>query len=483
MERARKKKLRNLRILATNIFMGLSIVSLAGVITLLAMGFRLSKDGGLEQSGLVQIKSNPNGATVEINGVTQFYRTEMNKMLSDGSHEIVVTKSGYDTWSTTVDIERGLLTRIDWVRLFPLKRTIEDVRAFKPLRLVSASPDKYYLALLPEESTQLQLIDVHLDDVKYTNLDLALVLGITPPGPSAVIAPTGQLSVTQWSANHNKFLLKWAHDSIAEWILIDIATPANSINLTKAFAMNFANLQIADAAATKIWATENRNLRLIHTDSTTISNVLIPHVEEFVADTTTISFIGIDAESRHVIGIYKEGEKGTTTIQEITDDVSAYRIAIGSNWKDEWVAYSLDNRLFVRIGNHPSYQGGTKLRTIIENDLEFTPTLLTPSPTGRFLIASTAEQVTSIDIEIEKRFDYDFPGSTINWLDDFLLWTDQDDKLSIIDFNGENRRELADITSGFDLALTTNNRWIYFIVSQEDEATKTTSFTLKRERL
>ena len=121
MDKKKSKKIRNARIIATNIFMTISVIAIVFVLTLIAMGFTFNESGNLEQSGgLVQISSHPSGATVEIDKVTQFSHTEINKMLKAGAHEIKISKPGYDTWETNLEIDAGLLNRIEWVRLFPL---------------------------------------------------------------------------------------------------------------------------------------------------------------------------------------------------------------------------------------------------------------------------------------------------------------------------------------------------------------------------
>jgi len=482
MERARQKKLHSIRIIITNILMGVSVFAIVSILILLAMGFTLTKDGGLERSGLLQVRSRPSGATVQINGQAQFSRTEMSKMLSEGNHDIVVTKTGYSTWTSSINIEAGLLTRIDWVRLFPLQRTVEDVHEYKSLKLVSTSLDKHYLALLPENSTTLQLINISSDDIKYSNIDLMSFLLTNGPfiETTADWSPSG-LKITQWSENHSKFLLKWNYSQDAtHWYLVDVAKPENSINLTAKFAANFTDLQIADPAATKIWVTDSKNLRMIHTDTLTISGILLNNVEKFSSHANTIGFIGANSKGGRIVGIYQEDAKGSTTIHEIPDKISAAHIALSANWLDNWVAYTLDNRLFVRAGNYPVYGSNVRLTTIAENDLDFTPVRLSASPTGRFAVASSEDQLTIIDAELKNRADFAFPGPKLNWLDSHILWTDQDDQLTIVDFNGENRRNLTAIASGFDLALTTNNRWLYFLVPQPNEKP---GFILQRERL
>ena len=58
MDRKRKKKLENARVIMTNIFMGISVIGIVFVLMLIAMGYNFNEKGGIEQSGLIQISSN-----------------------------------------------------------------------------------------------------------------------------------------------------------------------------------------------------------------------------------------------------------------------------------------------------------------------------------------------------------------------------------------------------------------------------------------
>lgn len=493
MEASEKKKRNNTRIIATNIFMGTAIVAIAGVFTLLAMGYSLTKDGGIEQSGLLQVKSEPSGATVTIDGNTQFSRTEMSKMLSGGIHNVLITKSGYDTWVSDAKIENGLLTRIDWIRLFPLEKTIETVKSYDSLRLVSSSPDSQYIFLLGQESAIGELIDIRSDETKTKNINLSTILGL----PTGTVFPTGTLEITEWSNNNTKFILKWTRDEQVDWLLIDTQKFENSINLTKAFLVNFDDLRLSDDDAVKIWALESNNLRLIHTDDATISGALVAGVQKFANNEDVVAYVALDANQKRTVGIYKEGEKGSTTIKKIADDISIINIALGSHWRGDWVAFNLDEQLSVLSGKYPSFQSNIKLPSIFEKTLDYVPSAITVNPTGRIVIASSGSQIAAADIEIGDIYTYEFPTNKVNWLDNFLLWSDHENALTVIDFNGINQRKLSDIASGFDIALTSNNRWLYFfntkiteIAGTTDEATGATSestskttYLLQRERL
>ena len=103
MDRQKTKRIRSARVIATNIFMGIAVVAIVAVLMLIAMGFSFNEKGNLEQSGLLQIASQPGRATVEIDGSQLLSPTEVNKMVSSGEHDIKVSKSGFDTWSKHIN--------------------------------------------------------------------------------------------------------------------------------------------------------------------------------------------------------------------------------------------------------------------------------------------------------------------------------------------------------------------------------------------
>ena len=64
MDRQKRKKMRNLRVMFTNIFMALSVLALVAILMLIAMGYSFNIKTGIQQSGLVEIVSRPGAATV-----------------------------------------------------------------------------------------------------------------------------------------------------------------------------------------------------------------------------------------------------------------------------------------------------------------------------------------------------------------------------------------------------------------------------------
>ena len=111
MDYEEKKKKQFIRALIAEAGMVLSVLVIVVVATLAAMGFFISSNGGIEQSGLMQIHSLPTGATVELDVGTLFSRTNLSKTMSAGEHTLKLSRENYDTWEKTVKMYPGVVVR------------------------------------------------------------------------------------------------------------------------------------------------------------------------------------------------------------------------------------------------------------------------------------------------------------------------------------------------------------------------------------
>ncbi|MBR0133899.1 PEGA domain-containing protein [Candidatus Saccharibacteria bacterium] len=500
MDRKRVKKIRNARVIMTNIFMGLSVVAIVFVLMLFAMGFSFNENGSLEQSGLLQISSHPSGAVVEIDGKTQFGHTTINKMLSSGEHHIRVTKSGYDTWEKDVRIDAGLLTNINWVRLFPAKNIAEDVATYDAPRLVSFSYDRKSLLYGENESTDLLLLNLQDDHPTPQKIDIATLLNIS----SKETARTADLSIVSWNESGNKTILTWKDEENIYWYLADLEKPENSVNLTAKFGYTFSKILMANDSASKLWAVENGNLHLIDLGNLTINKTKISGIESLSSNRDTIIYVGTDVTTKtRAIYLFREGETGATMIHDLTG-INAKNITLsaGVYWGNDWIAYSIDNTIYLYGGHFPSFDKPVKnsLKSILKRELSYTPTRLIRDSELHIVVFSDGTNRTAFDFETKDYFDSHTEAPvTAQWLDDYILWYNHSNKIFIQDFDGSNHREIIpEINNSFPICLSENNRWLYYFVTtaitpeQTEESEEATSvevdkieysYELKRRKL
>ena len=474
MDRARQKKIRNIRVIMTNIFMSVSVIAIVFVLMLIAMGFSFNESGHLEQSGLLQLVSNPSGASVKIDGEPQFGHTEFSKMLNSNSHKVEITRKGYDSWSDDVTIDAGLLTRVDWVRLFPTKPEIANAKSFKEIRLAQFSPNRKSLLLIESGSSMLQRIDIQSEKAETKQFDLAKIIGA-----SAEDYRDGIIAIAGWSENNNKLLLSFKSHEKPSWYVIDLEHSDRSINITKALNRNFSDALVANDNITRLWALEDGKLFFVNLDDNKVSEPIADKVATIANNRNNVFFINTeiivqadgegDAKSgetteRH-LNSYKEGEDSYVSIATLKSNDNL--LIAGTYWNEEWLAYSDGSKLTILGGKYPSYgkDSNNALEAKFKAKLKDAPTHISAGGNNHVVVFYGAKEITSYDIETKRDYTtkLDNEISDIRWLDDYLLWQNLEYKLVIRDFNGSNRRTIADnVNADLPAAISENNRWLYY---------------------
>ncbi len=474
MDRQKKKKMRNRRVMMTNVFMALSVFALVTILMLIAMGYSFDPDKGIQQSGLVEISSRPGLATVEIDGVTKFERTKISTMLSSGTHNFKVTKSGYDTWQRDFDVEPGLLTSIDWIRLFPVSPEIFEAKTYQDLRLVSFSDNRKNMLVVEKDGLSALYVDLQTEKLDTKKLKLATILGVAPE-----YVTEGTLKVHSWNTEANKILLSWTRalpdangvvgEATTDLYLIDLKDATKAVNLTKNFNLHFSRALFANDSGSKLWVVEAGNLRSIDLSTLTISGLIASNVEIITNNKDVVAFVNTDESGIRGIRIYKDGETGASVIKELEPEQEEAKISLatGTYWSDNWISYSVDNEFRVLAGSYPSYDKPSKdsMKERTKQELAFIPSLVSVNENQSLIIVAKGKQVYTFDIETSHHFTYEVDAdlTSINWLDEYLTWQYVDDKIVVRDFDGHNRRELiSESNNSFGVLLTENDDWLYF---------------------
>ena len=474
MDRQKRKKMRNLRVMFTNIFMALSVLALVAILMLIAMGYSFNIKTGIQQSGLVEIVSRPGAATVEIDGTTKFERTKISTMLTSGKHELKVTKSGYDIWQRSLDVDPGLLTSIDWVRLFPVNPEVYEAKTYEDIRYVNFSTNRKSMFLIEKGSLSAYYVDLQTEKLDTKKIKLATILNVAPE-----FVTEGTFKITSWNKEANKILLSWTRalpdeegnigEPSTDLYLVDLKSPDKTINLTKNFNLHFSRALFANDSGSKLWVLESGNLRSIDLSNLTISGLIASKVEILTNNKDVVAFVNTDENGERAIRIYVDGETGASVVKELADEQKDAKISLstGTYWSDNWIAYTVDKELRVLSGSYPSYDKPSKnsMRELEKQELAFIPNLISVNEDQSIIILASGKQVYALDIETTHHFNYEVDAdlTSINWLDEYLTWQYVDNKIVVRDFDGYNRRELISKNDNqFGVLLTENDDWLYF---------------------
>ncbi len=484
MDHKKEKRLRNIRVAITNIFMSICVVAIVFVLVLIAMGFTIDESGRLVQSGLIQLSSHPTDANVLIDNETKFGHTNFSKSIASGTHTINISKDGFDTWERELRVDAGLLTRVEWIRLFPNNPEISEATRYSNVRFTTFSPNRKLLILATEKSNTLQKISIQDDDFKTTELKLSDCFNTT-----AEEITHGTISFITWNDDNSRAIAKWTTDTGTTWHLVDLNHTEKSINLSKKYSLNFSDILIANDSASKLWAIENSNLRLIEVNNQTVSSAVADQVLSFKNNRDVVAFFRKQSNQENTLNLYREGENGYTEIDHFsTVDDTVYTLSMGSCWNEQWLAYNIDNKFVVLSGKYPAYEKNknSSLQTIADLKLDYKPTQIVTNRNNRVVIAGGEKGFTSYDIETKDSYDTDLTiAPSLNWIDDYLFWQNINDKIIVRDWDGNNRRTIiGNAESTLPVSINDNNRWLYFFTKDNEKSDElTTTVILKREKL
>lgn len=510
MDYEEKKRRQLIRVIVAEVGMVLSVIAIVTVAIMLAMGFFISGNGQIEQSGLMQIHSLPTGATVELDGSTLFSRTNLSKTMPAGLHHLKLSRDGYDSWENDIQMYSGVLVRLYYPRLFLQNRQVEVVKkmgdddflsSLSDLEFYQPSPDRNYILYAKKGASEWRMLDLRGDDVKETPLDLSGVL----PGMIANEAELGdevdklssekQQSVgetlqyrfegkiedVKWSSNEEKVLVKVINEGKVEWVLVNLRNIADSLNLTRTLGMDFERVDIIDGAASQLFGLENHHLRSINTVNKSTSRVLLDRVEDYAYNDGNVLYVTSTIEKMgrklREVGVYKNGEDGSTVIDEVFGEDRVW-LALSRYYDEDYVCYVVGNELKIRYGSLPNYRregGVVELKDLVERDFEVLPKAVSLSSGGEYLVARSDRNFMVTDLDMGEYYKYEAVASELRWLDASMIYAVQEGRIKVWDFDGTNLRDLS--TSRQDgeermvlnsqVLISPNNRWMYYLVNDE----------------
>lgn len=503
-ERKQFRRRQAIKVFLAEAGMVVSVIAIVIVATLAAMGFFVTREGTIEQSGLVQIHSLPTGATTEVDGNVLFSRTNLSKSLAAGEHQIKLSRDGYDGWEKTIRMSAGMLVRLYYPRLFLLDRQPEvALQLGKNLEFYQPSIDRSYILYADEDSVKWKLVNVKDSTPRAVELDLSEVL------PGVVENKfLGKFEFLRWSVNGDNVLTKVSYDGKSEWILVNLRDTKRSLNLTKTFGLEFTQIEMVDNSATTLYALEKQHLRRINVGDQAISRVLLENVVRFANYRSNLVYLMQipaqgDRTAQRVVGCYRDGEGGGVMLHEVPEGAKV-SIALSRYYDEDYLAYTVDGSLAVYYGTLPNYREDatqidtSTLKTLIGNNkLDFAPEDMSLSPEGEFFLATSGNKYLIVDLEMGDAATYEAQNAvSTNWLDDSMLVNIENGVMKAWDFDYTNQRELVRYVSDntkvelmpvttkstaplvqYPAIIASNEDYLYYVVSAN------TGLVLMRERI
>lgn len=448
MDREHRKHMETVRLIITETIMVMVIIVTAVILTFVAMGYNLDKNGELGQSGLVQLRSFPSGASITIDGDTILPRTTASRMLSAGDHTIKLTKDGYDSWEKTITSESGRLLKLEYMRLFYQERTPETMKEFEGnLAFFVPTPNRDYVMMVVGDKWI--YLDLRGDGAVDTELDVAEL--------------TKDLTIQEvsWSDNSEKLLVKALRKNETEWLVINAKTPKESVNLTKEFAMNFSDMKCMSESCDKLVALENGNLRTVQPGGKTVSQVLADNVKkyDFVGD--YIAYLKANQQLGLIYG------DNVANVAEYSTDVLV-NVALSDYIGDKYLTVTDNNKMTIYRGELPSSDRTINdMEKVLEEEISFIPSTLNIYGNNELIVARDGKNVAVFDAEARKLHQYTLDTDNVFLIDGYMVGELTDENLTVMDFDGTNKRLITKSDSA--AVITRNNKWLYYLILSENK--------------
>jgi hypothetical protein len=448
----------------------LAVIIIATSAILFMLGYRLDGGKGLEQGALLQFDSQPSGADVYVDGLNINSRTASKKTVVAGTHSVRMTKTGYQDWNRTLDLDAGTLTWLDYILLVPKELPVQTVTDYEKLVGLTISPDsKWALAQEVAATPTFQLVDLRSEEVKISDLSLPTT-SYSEAGTKGV---KHSFSMVSWDSGSRYVLVKHLYREQTEWLVVDTQNISQTTNVTRLLSVNFKDLQFAGTSGKTLYGlTTDGAIRKVDVAAGTISRAFVSHVDTFTTfDNSVISYVGVDSNdaTKRVAGVFRDGDEAPHVLRSVSSEDVVLKIATGKYFSDDYVAIAEGNIVTILKGRYPSSssQDNSSLADFATLQLTGAVSALSFSPRGDYVVAQSGESFKSYEIE-HKRTDVGAvtvpdgeAAETLQWLDIAHLWNDDGGTLTMRDFNGINVYPIMTVAPGFDASLSQSGRFFY----------------------
>ena len=456
MDYEKNQRRQNLKVIISEAFMVIAVIITVAVLAFIVSGYWVNSDFEVKRQGLLQISSVPTGADVDIDGSSSWLqRTNTSKVLSSGEHTITLTKEGYDSWSKTINIKEGLLYRVHYPRLFLKDRVSEKALSTTGTVFATVSPNHSSL-ILANNTTDWLFINLNEEKTNPKTLDISNLFSDVSIAPGATTGLfTGSIMKVDWNLNGTQALFKIQSNNGIEWILLNPKDIKNSINLTREFGTNFADIKIFDQDASSLLAVQNNNLHKIDISSRSVSAIIVENILDFDFYDNELFFSAINSLSNtesegYYVGSLRLGDK----IEKLEDITAPAKVAITKFYEDKY--------LLVLEGEILTLYKKEDFSPVTTFNLTSTLETIKVGHEGEFITIYSGRNIATLDMESMEIKEWSVEGDNFGWLDNDMIYTVYDGELIFYDFDGLNRRTISRNVSNHFPAAITDNRYLYY---------------------
>ena len=457
--------------------MTISVVTVVTLLVFVMLGYRFNRDTStIQQGGLVQFNSKPEGASVTIGKANLSDTTPSKITVNPGDYDVKMQRAGYLPWGKNVTIEAGEVLWLNYTQLVPTNIETENIATFNSVAQAETSPNgKFYAVFSQRARPTVTFVELSDSTPKKTTLTI----------PAALL-PEGTVSyyIESWSDDSERLLVSARTKTAVEWLLIKRDDAGETINVSDEYSSSISKLTF-DARSSRrlVMVTNTKELRLIDTGAESLSPVVatnVSYVTRYGSD--GLFYVHQAAKNEQRVSYRSFGSDKSRELKRF-EGKSTVLVAAATYFGDPHIAISTGSQLDIyKLDSLPSSQSedAISMASIMSQLLPSQPRFLSLLSSGRFVVAQYATGVAVYDVELAK---YTLTAikrglsGELRWLDRYHFYVSDQKSLSVMEFDGANQHVITDLSTNFDAVQSDNGKYIYSLTKDDK------SYTLQRSKM
>lgn len=443
----------------------IGIVAVTWLLFNVAYGYGRGKNGQIVLNGLVYVSSQPNPATITLNGKPVKSQTNTRLLLPSGRYSLQLSRPGYRNWQRNFTVDGGDVQHFDYPLLFPNTLTTDPVGgayASAP-GLATQSPDQRWL-LIEQAGSQ---TDFDLYDLKNP---AKAPTSVSLPASLLTSGKSQSWQVVEWSNDNQHVLLAHLHDGASEFVVLDRQNPAQSLNLNKIFGQNPTAVSLNDKKYDQYYLYDAVQQTLETASRTTQPAAYLEHVlgyKSYSSNTVLYATSAGSADGKTAIDL----QVGTKNyhIRDIPA-ASTYPLDL-TQYRGKLyviVASPAENKVFMykdpagQLDATPD-RPAAAMRALLINQ----PGFVSFSANTQFVMAESGSALSVYDLENARNYRYtlsaplDAPQTHAFWMDGDRLVYVSGGKLQVADYDNANRQTLMPASPNYQVFFAPDFRHVF----------------------
>ena len=465
----KKIKMHRLRLWVGYALVSIGIAMASIILLWQAYGYGV-KNGQVIQDGMVFVSSQPNAASIYVNGVLNAATTNTRLNLPSGVYKFKLTSPGYLPWTHTIPVFGGQVVHYDYPLLFPAKLSRSVIAKYTSVpEVASQSPSQQYLVVSsPDNFNNFLLYDLTNPTAPAVTLSLPANL-LTPT------TTTQSWQVVGWADDNQHLLLEHVYSGGQEFIELDTQNPSQSININRQFNANPSTVSFNNLKYNQFYFYDASSQTLSTAD---LSNTTPVQVETGVLAYKSYGsheFLYVTASGAPTgqVAVYLNNS-GKTYLVRYLPSSPTYLLNQASYNGNNYALIGASSDSFVYLYENPLGQAtsGSSAKIVPFLAMKITaPNYDSFAPTAQFVMVENGTNFVIYDIYNNLIYHYsvtaplDAPQTHVNWMDGNRLVFVSGGNINEADYDNTNRHTLTPALPQFNQFFAPDYH-SYFAISQ-----------------